>query len=196
MTRKGIMIGAALLCGASFLAGHVLAQEGEPMGGAPPMPEWAKLTKEHADFAKMKGTWDVKTKMWMKPGQPPTDGTAVATSDVILGGRFVSEVFKGNFMGEDFEGHALLGFDTIDKEYVSVWVDSMSPIVYVSRGTGADGNITFKGKEPDWMTGKKKNTQMVIEHKSDDEHISKFYDVGADEALTQTMELHYTRRKE
>ena len=163
MKHRWLALGALALGLAGFVAGQVAAQD--EMGGGMQMPEWTKRTKrtkQHEDLAKMVGTWDVTMKMWMVPDSPPMESTGISTGKALLGGNYVQQDFEGSVMGGPFEGVLMLGYDTVDKEFVSVWMDSFHPVMYVGRGTEKDGLTTYDAEEPDFMTGKKKKTRMTI----------------------------------
>jgi hypothetical protein len=186
---------AALLGCVCFLVGHVLAQDegqenpGAGMGGMPP---YMKLTAEHEGFKKMVGQWDSSWE-WTMP--MPMKGTGTATTEVILGGRFVRQVYKSQMMGQPWEGVLLLGYDTIEKEFVSVWIDSMSPLMSISRGKQQeDGSVKMFGVEPDPMTGQKKKVAHVTRWINDNQYTVAFYVVGDDGKETRMGLVTYTRK--
>ena len=176
---------------AGFVLGrsHAYVQEGMEA------PAWTKLTEQHKKFAESVGEWDVAGNMWMAPGAPPMEFTATAKREMILKGRFVHETFNGNFMGQAFEGHLLQGYDTINKEFVNVWVDDGSPYISVSRGKEKGGITTLTGRDPDFMTGQIRDTKSVIKVISADEFWMKMHTVAADGTELPLMELHYKRKK-
>ena len=180
-------------CAVGFAAGHGFAEEGEDMGF--PLPEWMQKGPEHATLAKSAGEWDVTQTMWMVPGQPPVESKATSSASLLWDGRFVQSTFHGDMMGTPFEGHLLMAFDRVDKEYVAVWIDSMSTYLSVSRGTEKDGVTTFKSNDPDFMTGQKKPGEMVMKWIDDDTYTLTFQEPTADGAARTTMVMTYKRRK-
>ena len=195
MKNRWIWCVAAAACGVSFLMGTVVetvvAQEGE--GGAMPMPEWMKLTREHEGFQKSVGDWKVTEKWWVSPDAAPMVTKAEASCKLHLNGRFLKQKYKSTMEGHPFEGRLYIGFDTLAKEYVSVWMDSMSPYLHYSRGKEVDGVLWFKGKSPDHMSGKMQTTAMSIEWKDDDEYVLTAYKLADDGSRTKTGELTYKR---
>jgi hypothetical protein len=195
--KKWIMTAAVLMaCGACFIAGQAAGQEGEGGGGGFPVPDWARMGAEQETFKKSVGEWDVNRKMWMAPGQPPMEANETATGRLLYDGRYLEMDYNGTMMGTPFKGRLLMGFDRVDKEYVAVWIDSGSTYISVSRGPEKDGKITFEQNDPDWMTGKKKKTQMVMEWKSDDVYTLSFVEPGPDGKPRTSMMFTYTRRTE
>ncbi len=195
MNKLMISAAALVVCGGCFLAGHVFAQEANEGGGGFQLPAWTQKGPQHEGMQKSVGTWDVATKMWM-PGQPPMEGKDKTTSSLLFDGRFIESKYEGSMMGVPFTGRLLLGFDQVDKEWVAVWIDSMSTYVSVSRGPEVDGVITFKTNDPDWTTGKKKPAEMVMKWTSDDQYVLTFQEKGEDGAMRTTMEFTYTRQKD
>ena len=112
--------------------------------------------EEHKLLARMAGDWVFTSKMWMAPGAPPSESGGTVHSEVILGGRYVQSVWKGNFMGMDFEGHGTEGYDNLAKKYVSSWVDNMGTGILHTTGTCEQGGKVCRqaGSMIDPMTGK------------------------------------------
>src|SRR5262245_7974726 len=64
------------------------------------MAKLATPGPEHAKLKAMVGTWDATSKMWMKPGAPPTEAKGTATYKMALGDRYLEETYTGNMMGQ------------------------------------------------------------------------------------------------
>ena len=188
----GIAIGVVPM----LLLGPVVAQEGEGGGMGMQMPGWMKLTKEHADLAKIAGDWTYTMKMWMAPGTPPMESTGTASGKLLWQGNYLEQQVGGNMMGQAWKGRLLLGYDTIDKEHVAVWYDSMSPIICISRGKEKDGVITYEGMEADHMNpaGTKQKSKMTVKWDNDDQYTLTFYKVQADGTDQKAGEITYTRK--
>jgi len=190
-SKRRITIIAAIAVSAFFL-GQVAAQDQEPAGDHK-TPPWMQTTQQHKDMAASVGTWDVKGEMYNAPGQPPMKFSGTAVRRMVLGGNYLAEVFKGAEF--PFEGHLLQGYDTVRKEFVSIWADSSSPVMSVSRGTqGEDGKVVMFSEEPDLGSGKLVKMKSVIEpHKGGMTMTA--YKV-TDKGETISMKLVYTRRKQ
>ncbi len=188
----GIAIGVVPL----LLLGTVSAQEGEGGKGMGMKPDWRKLTKEHADLKKIAGDWTYTMKMWMAPKTPPMESTGTASGKLLWQGNYLEQHVEGNMMGQAWKGRLLLGYDTIDKEHVAVWYDSMSPIISISRGKEKDGVITYEGMEADHMNpaGTKQKSKMTVKWDNDDQYTVTFFKVQKDGTDQKTHELTYTRK--
>ena len=143
---------------------------------------------EHKKLQEVVGTWDAVMDM---NGQT-SKATAVYTS--ICGGMWLASDFEGDFGGLNFQGHGLDGYDLTKKEYVSIWVDSMSSAPMQLRGKFDDKKqlvMTGESIQPDGTRQKVKTTTV----QKDKDHMSfKMYMVnGGDEQLAFTIE--YTRKK-
>jgi len=161
------------------------------------MAAMAKLATpgpQHAVLKPLVGSWKTVTKAWMGPGEPQvSEGSSEVTW--VLGGRFVTEEYKGTFMGKPFEGMGLFGYDNQHKEYVSTWADIMGTSITMSKGRADDGGktLTYASMFDDPMTGQKKPFKMVTKIIDDNNHtFSMFEDVNGKE--TMTMEITYTRK--
>ena len=195
MKNRWIACGA-VLCASSFFVGHAVAQDGgDKPGGGFPMPAWMQKTKEHESFKRLEGSWKVVSKFWMMPGADPTVSEGEGVVELLYDGKVVHQTYKGSMMGTPFTGQLFMGFDTIDKEFVSVWMDSMSPIISISRGKERDGVINFEGKEANPMTGKKEKSLMSVKWINDDQYKVTFHKVTEEGKKVLGGEMTYTRKK-
>src|SRR5262249_26630090 len=126
----------------------------------PPMP---KPGPEQELLKKLEGTWDVTIQM---NGQ---ESKGTATYKPSCGGMWIKSDFQGDMGGMKFEGTGLDGYNSADKQYESVWVDSMSPKSITMRGNyDADKKtmtMTGDGLGQDMKPAKYKS---VSEWKDDD----------------------------
>lgn len=100
----------------------------------------------HDELAKMAGSWNAEVKHWMAPGAPVEISQGTAESQLIFGGRFIEQKFSSEWMGQPFEGLGIFGYDNIQKEFQSIWLDSMATGMMVSSGSLAeDGSMIEEG---------------------------------------------------
>lgn len=104
------------------------------------MLELAAPNEEHAELAKLVGTWDCEMSMDMGGQEMKSSGSM--TTESILGGRVFLSRFQGDFGGMPFEGVELKGYDKAKKEHWSVWCDSMGTGFLAFHGRrGKDGTV-------------------------------------------------------
>ncbi len=168
----------ALACAAGLFVGAAVAQEGGAPGMA--MPAWMTKGKEHESLKKFVGTWDAAV-----TGMPP----GKATNALILGDCFLEQTFEGG--GGMFQGRMITSYDTVDRQWVAIWIDSTKPVFSISRGTEKDGVITFNTNDPGQdMSGKRIPGKMILSWVNDAS-----YKLTMFEGDTQTMEVVYTKAK-
>ena len=128
-------------------------------------------------LAKMAGDWTFTNKMWMAPGQPPQEWTGTMHAETILGGRYVQSIWKGSFMGQEFEGRGTEGYDNVAQQYVSSWVDNMGTGIVLSTGTCEDGGkkCTTTRSFSDPMTGEPSTMKTVVSWIDDNNFRTEMY---------------------
>ncbi len=170
MGRLAVIAAAIVLVTA--LATTRVVSEDKPKG--PEMsPEMQKMMEmcakagqpgeQHNQMKELVGTWDAKTKMWMDPSAPPTEGKGTAKWRSIFDGRYVIVDWEGDSPMGPFQGMGISGYDNVAKKYVDIWLDSMSTGIMYSWGTAdpSGKTITFEGEYHDPMTGKPFGYQVV-----------------------------------
>lgn len=149
---------------------------------------------QHQALTSRAGSWRVEGMMWMEPGADAMPMKATARTEVLIGGRYIVEEFKSDFMGMPFEGRLLQGFDNVSGEYWSVWTDNMSTNSYISRGTETSpGHVEFHGTATDILTPKGRPARITTTDNGDGSYTMKMFDTRENAGEFQTMELHYTR---
>ncbi|MBI3451219.1 MAG: DUF1579 domain-containing protein [Acidobacteria bacterium] len=149
---------------------------------------------QHEALKKFAGSWKAACKMWMGPGDPQTsEGTS--ENDVVLGGRFLRESFKGTFMGGPFEGMGFLGYDNLKKKYVSTWIDSLGTMIQDATGQmDKDGKVlTLHGTFTDPLTKKQSPTREVTKFVDDKSIVWEMYGTNENKEVKE-MEITYTRK--
>ena len=161
------------------------------------MQQWqAAMTPSvgHARLMSMVGTWRAKTTFTMAPGAPDqvSDGTSVHR--MVLGGRFLEQVYKGMNMGMPFEGIGFTGFDNVQKRYVGSWMDTFSTGIMTSVGTGKpdDEKIEFvcEAIEP---SGKTRIFDATVRIKGHDRHSYEMWTKGPNGKPYRVMLVEYER---
>jgi hypothetical protein len=166
----------------------------------PVMEAWKKAGtpgKQHELLKKMEGQWAAASTFWMAPGAEPIQEKGRMTCRVILGGRFLSQDYRGSFMGEEFHGMGTFGYDNLKKKYVATWMDTMMTGVMLSEGSLDDAGkvLTLHSTFIDPLTNAPKTMRMVTTFIDDDHHKDEGFETGPDGKEFKSMEISYTRRR-
>jgi hypothetical protein len=154
------------------------------------------VTANHEALRYFAGRWKVEGKMWAMPGAPPSESVNTNEGELILGGRYVRLIYKGEMMGQPFEGHQISGYDNIEKAYRTFWIDNSSTSFYLLTGQydAAKKTYTFSGRWADPVGGAT-SVRMVIKIVSADEYTSETYMTLPDGKEFLTMSDRSVRMK-
>lgn len=150
----------------------------------------------HKMMAKDDGEWTFEMTMWMEPGAEPAKSTGTHTNKMILGGRYQQSVFKGDFMGQPFEGISTTGYDNAKKAFFSTWIDNMGTGIMMSQGRWDDAkkSITMTGMGYDPSVGKDVKMKSVMTWPDANTQVMEMYMVQPDGKEVKTMELRSKRK--
>lgn len=134
------------------------------------------VTAEHKALEYFAGRWKVESKMWTAPGAPPAESVNTNEGRMILGGRYALLEYKGEMMGQPFEGLQISGYDNLAKAYTTFWIDNSSTSFYLLKGTydAAKKTYTFTGRWADPLGGDTP-VRMVVRIVSPDVYESETY---------------------
>jgi hypothetical protein len=160
------------------------------MKAGTPGPEHKKIADEFA------GTWDCTVTMWMEGNPQPMTSNGTMKSEMMFGGRYLHMGFKGDFMGQPFEGGGVMGYDNITKKYFGTWMDNMSTCMMHSTGTwdAASKAYNFNSEMPDPMTGKMVKVREVVTVTDNNHHTHQMYAPDKSGKEMKCMEIKYTRK--
>ena len=199
--KKLVVVAAAVM---SLSLTTVFAKEAAKKGAHAEMSEeemmkkWQEigaLSQEHKDLAKSVGKWNATVTMWMAPGAPPMESKGSAEFRPILGGRFIVQDFTGDFMGQEFHGMGMAGYDKFKKLYVASWQDDMSTALYTMTGKKTAKGVEYMGLMDEPMTGEKnKKSKSMVRWENDDTMYYEMYDKAKGKEW-MAMQIKYTRKK-
>lgn len=162
------------------------------------MEAWMKASTPgdaHKKLESLVGTFNVKVKTWMKPGDPAAESSGVSEHKWVLGNRWVEQRFEGSFLGMPFSGIGYTGYDNIKKAYVGTWMDNMSTAMMLSTGSGDDKSMTFKGTMADPMSGKDMPIEEKITITDKDTFTMEMWAPDPSGKMFKNMEILYERKK-
>lgn len=193
------------LCLAIFAAHTAFAADAPKKGAAADaakaqqdaaMAEMMKISAPgpmHALLGTLAGNWKTSVKTWMGPEPTLSEGTCERT--MIMGGRYLESKYTGDMMGMPFEGMEILTYDNMKKQFTSMWIDNMAPMLTF----GSDGQVDASGKVltihtsvPDPQTGKTEPFTYVTTI-MDKDHNTFVMNGTKDGKSYKVMEINYTR---
>jgi hypothetical protein len=161
------------------------------------MAMWQKAMSPslgHARLAPMVGTWKAKTTFVMEPGAPPEVSNGTSVHRMVLGGRYLEQVYKGTSMGMPFEGIGFTGYDNVKQRYVGSWMDSFGTGMMTSVGVGdpTDERIdsVAEGIDP---TGNKIVFDTIFRIQNHEHHSYEMWTKGPDGKKYRVMLIEYER---
>jgi hypothetical protein len=210
VVRRGGIVALAFTAGTVAAAvvlggrGPAIAQEMGETQMPPEMQEayaaYLELQQpgeHHERLASWLGEWDCEVNVMMDPAAPPVQSRGSATFSWLHEGRWLKQEFRGEMMGEPFTGFGISGYDNYRKQYVDMWVDSMSTSMMTMRGSTMPGSdvIAMFGEMDEPMTGEiGKTVRNIITFHSDDHATFEMQEVMYGEPFT-VMRIEYRRRK-
>ncbi len=157
------------------------------------MAELATKGPAHAELERLVGEWEDSYTVSM-PGMPAFETKGTHTTKALLGGRYIMEEIQFDMMGMPMQGVTILGYDNLKKEYVSIWMDSMSTWPVSSRGPkNAAGEVETKGTMID-VAGERP-FRMVWRHKSADQVEGDMYDTIPPQGEVLVMKISSQRKQ-
>ena len=159
--------------------------------------EMSATTEQHKRLESFAGTFKAEVKLWMGPGDPMVS-TGVLTSTLVLGGRFLEQVFKGDPAGGSFpvfEGRGFWGFNKATNKYEGFWIDTASTQMQTEVGDVDDtGRIwTMVGEMIDPTGNTMKKRSVITLEDNDHQKIEMFFS-GPDGKEFKAMEIRYERK--
>ena len=187
----GICCGALLTLPVS--AAEQPAAPPDPAEIAELMEESGRLAPQHEKFKVLAGNWKVDAEYYWDNPKEAKRAKATATFEVILGGRFVQQIFHGTLDGKPYEGRGISGYDKTKKKYVGIWIDDMSTGMMIMEGQqDEDGNTVDYGESESPM-GKMK-VKMITTPVKDGKFVFTMYMILPDGTEQKGMVLTYTRK--
>jgi hypothetical protein len=167
------------------------------MSEAEMMAQWqaaATPSAGHARLMSMVGTWRATTTFTMTPGAPPQVHPGSSVHRLVLGGRYLEQVYKGTAMGMPFEGIGYTGYDNVQQRYVGSWMDTFGTGMMTSVGVGrpTDDRIDFscEAVEP---SGQKRIFEAIIRIRDHAHHSYEMWTKDPNGKKYRTMIVEYER---
>lgn len=189
MNPKTFGIALALSLAAAYPA---LAQEYDETAIMAAYEKAMTPGEHHAKLAQLEGNWAMTVTVWMQPGAEPTVSTATSTSKMVMGGRYMLDTVEGTAMGMPFSGMGWTGYDNVDQQYESTWIDNLGTGIYTYHGQWDDevNGIVMHGSYTDPVTGQKVESKTVTRLEGPDKMVYSSYERRkGDKEARKTMEI-------
>lgn len=192
-----------------FVASHVLAScsmrssggdiDGVSAQGLTP-GEWASLSQRgpsHKLLDMFVGDWNAQISFWSAPGADPQRSRGTSSIRWILGDRFLQEDFKGDVVGEQFQGMGLMGYDNAARQFKTVWIDSLNTALAVSYGKFlAERNAFDMASDVyDPLLGRTKTVRSMLAIESPDKYSFSMVDTAPNGQEFTSLEILYSRKR-
>jgi len=190
MKLKFALVLALLVPGSAAVLVNAMQAEkqGKPQEQAPKV---APRTEHHALLERRAGCWITTLSL---PGMPKVSRGSfearLAMNDLWLVGDY-----RGDFMGTDFIGHEVAGYDTGKKKYVSVWTDSWTDGLTLVEGDydAAKQTLTMHADVKDPATGASVRERHETRFLSADHWRFTMSRPKADGSYAEIMSIDYER---
>jgi Protein of unknown function (DUF1579) len=212
MTARPLLSAAAVTCSLLLAPGFAHGAAAKPAAAktkaAPAAPDektmmeamqrMGAVGENQKRLETLVGEWTTETKMWMAPGQPPMSSPGTNSNRMLMGGRYLQSTFKGDAMGEVFEGLGTMGYDNLSGKYVTTWFDSMTTGIFYTTGAydPATKTITTHGSTPDPIAPKTllkvRTTTRFVDA---DTYVFEWYETHGLGKEAKTLEVSYKRTK-
>jgi hypothetical protein len=206
-----VTFAACLACGVFGFISRVHAADEEKKASAPPstqpmgmdpkmmemMQKMMTPGRQHELLKQTEGNWRAEVKYRFNLDAPEQTSIGSCKNEMIFGGRYLKQDYRGEFMGQPFQGMGLIGFDNARQKYCASWADEMSTGILYCEGVVDDAGkvFTFTGEYFDPMSGKNKTLKQVLKVIDPDKHVCEWYEQGADGKEYVGMLITYTRQK-
>ena len=151
--------------------------------------------QKRLDF--MVGTFDVKVKVWINPGEPPIESKATAVASWVLSHRYIQQMLSGFIMGEAWSGIGYAGFDNVQGVYVACYMDTGSTgMEWYTGSMDPDGkSAKLTATIADAITLKPTKLEMRLTMSPDGNHVTELWQQDLGGRMFESMELTYIRKK-
>lgn len=167
-----------------------------PVRSQEEIARFTKPNETHQQLATLVGDWTYTVKWWMAPNTDAQEMEGVTHNEMIFGGRHLVQHVMGGSQEMPFEGKGITSYDVVRGEYASIWIDTISTGMMVSRGVWdpTTKSVRESGTYSCPMTGdKERPTRSVLTFADADHYSYDSFTNGPDGKEFKSMEIVYTR---
>ncbi len=154
MKIKKNVLGVAAIAAVAFTVGRLglplsnqstaIAQDQGEMEMTPEQKAWMKAAtpgQHHRYLDALVGDFTADVKIWMTPDSEPMEFTGTLKREWVLDGHFIMETIKADSPMGPFEAICFIGYNNIDGQYESIWLENASTAI-----TSGSGNYDAETK--------------------------------------------------
>jgi len=176
-----VVSAAGLAFGTGLVAAPVLQPQMDPEAEA----RWMKAVtpdEHHHALQALIGKWEGDVKIWMAPNTEPMESTATFSRKWAMDGRFVFEHVTASSPEGEFKGMGIIGYNTLEKKYESIWIENMATYISLMNGKMDEkkNTMTFHGDVLDPTTGKRQETWHIVDMSNPTRHTAEGWTIGPD----------------
>ncbi len=108
------------------------------------MHEYRMPSRMHHKMLEWGGNWREETKVWATPQAEPVKSEAICESKVVMEGRFIVSMHRGEMNKAQYEAQSVLGWDNAKKKFVKTWFDNMGTGILTMEGTWDEAKQTIE----------------------------------------------------
>lgn len=114
----------------------------------------------------------------------------------MVGNWLISE-FRADLGGMEFEGHAIIGYNSEAKKYQGSWVDSMNDFTSHMEGNYDNKTHTMTTLMTAAAPEGERKSKSTTVHDGDDKRVFTMFELksGTKDEWLKSMEIIYTRKK-
>lgn len=194
MKRLGLVFGFLAMTAICVAAASPFQGQQDPQTDMEKWLSYGTPGEQQQWLARRVGVWEMEISQFNGTAEPVRT-SAVATYEMIMGGRYLVETVHGQNDIGPFEGVSVIGFDNARKAFVSNWIDNMGTGITSSIGTRSpDGNkINWEVSATDPLSGMVMEMRNVEWHISRDKVVTTIFSTAPDGMEVKVMEIVYTR---
>jgi hypothetical protein len=171
----------------------------DPDAGMARWMETCKPSLAHERLKELLGSYDLVTKIWMAPGQPPMELKSTGEFSWLAEGKWLQMKYAGTMMnGKPGSGLWVLGYDNFKERYVTTMVDSMQTCMNSACGhfDQSGDNLILWGTIDEPMTPEQdKTVKYVYRGFGKDSFVFEIHDMMIGESNTKVVEIAFARKK-
>lgn len=158
------------------------------------------LLDQHQLLAALAGSWYYELRYWEKSGAEPQISSGIATSDLILDGKYLvtKTTLILNIGGQNipYAGWGMRGYDDNKKLYSSVWADSMHAGFITGNGPYNEktNSIEEKGFFKSPLSAKEQPYRSILQFTDDGGYTQTIFINGASSKEFKVIEVSFERR--